>query len=506
MGDKVFWSDEAAAKILEKKRDIVVNTGITPSGQIHVGNLRETLTADTIYRSLRALGAEPKFYWVADNYDPLRRVYPFLDEKVYTEFIGQPISDIPCPCGKHESYSDHFMEPFLSALVKLGVKLEVKKNDEMYKKGLFNGNVIKALQNKDRIREILKKATGKETEESWSPFNAVCKKCRKMTDTTVTGYDPEALTVDYKCACGNSSSRKIAGGGKLTWRVDWPARWQVLGVSLEPFGKDHASRGGSYDTGVSICKEIFSYEAPYPVVYEWISLKGMGDMSSSKGNVISADKMLEVIPPEVLKYSIIKTKPAKAIAFDPGLSTITLMDEFDDENSKNRNQRAYELSMTEDFKPVGVPFRHIVSLVQIARGDIDRMVQLLEKNGYEVKDREVLKQRADYAKCWLKSFAPEDVKFEVQDKVPEAAMKLPDEQKKALLKLSDGLREGMKGDDIQQLIYDCKDQMGMNIKDIFKAIYLAVLGKGQGPRAGMFLAMLDTEFLKNRFNRAGGGK
>ncbi len=52
----------------------------------------------------------------------------------------------------------------------------------------------------------------------------------------------------------------MAGGGKLTWRVDWPARWAVLGVTVEPLGKDHASRGGSYDTGKRIVREIYGHE------------------------------------------------------------------------------------------------------------------------------------------------------------------------------------------------------------------------------------------------------
>ncbi len=33
-------------------------------------------------------------------------------------------------------------------------------------------------------------------------------------------------------------------------------------MTLEPFGKDHATRGGSYDTGVRIVREIFDAEPP----------------------------------------------------------------------------------------------------------------------------------------------------------------------------------------------------------------------------------------------------
>ena len=28
-----------------------------------------------------------------------------------------------------------------------------------------------------------------------------------------------------------------SGAGKLTWRVEWAARWKIFGVTCEPFGK-----------------------------------------------------------------------------------------------------------------------------------------------------------------------------------------------------------------------------------------------------------------------------
>ncbi len=160
----------------------------------------------------------------------------------------------------------------------------------------------------------------------------------------------------------------MAGGGKLTWRVDWPARWKIFGVTVEPFGKDHASKGGSYDTGVRIAREVYGIEPPYPVPYEWLSLAGKGDMSSSKGNVLSIHAMLEVVPPEVLRYLILRVPPQRSIKMDPGLPLLQLIDEYDDVEAKNRDSRALELSAISGIKPVGVPFRHMVTVVQAAQG------------------------------------------------------------------------------------------------------------------------------------------
>ena len=107
---------------------------------------------------------------------------------------------------------------------------------------------------------------------------------------------------------------------------------------MEPFGKDHATRGGSYDTGKRISEEVFEYSPPYPVTYEWISLKGMGDMSSSKGNVISIHEMLKIMPAEVLRYFILRSNTSKKLTFDPGLPLLNLIDEFDTkEGQKERS-------------------------------------------------------------------------------------------------------------------------------------------------------------------------
>jgi lysyl-tRNA synthetase class 1 len=294
----------------------------------------------------------------------------------------------------------------------------------------------------------------------------------------------------------------MAGGGKLTWRVDWPARWKIFGVTVEPFGKDHASKGGSYDTGVRIAREVYGIEPPYPVPYEWLSLAGKGDMSSSKGNVLSIHAMLEVVPPEVLRYLILRVPPQRSIRMDPGLPLLQLIDEYDDVEAKNRDSRALELSAISGVQPIGVPFRHMVTVVQAAQGDADEWLEILRRNGYRLDNSQGLRQRAAYARRWLETFAPEELRFHIQEQLPEAVNALDGEQKQALRLLGERLRPGMTGEQIHQLIYTLKDELDLKPDLLFKAIYLAMLGKSQGPRAGWFLSTLDAAFVKQRFAEA----
>ena len=119
-----------------------------------------------------------------------------------------------------------------------------------------------------------------------------------------------------------------SGNGKLTWRVEWAARWKIFGVTCEPFGKDHAASGGSYDVSSIISEEIFNYPAPYPVAYEWITLKGDA-MSKSKGVFFTPGQWLEIGPAESLNYFLFRSKPLKHKDFSPEMQFLDFIEQFD---------------------------------------------------------------------------------------------------------------------------------------------------------------------------------
>ena len=499
------WAEEIADEILKLgPGPHEISTGISPSGEIHIGNLREVITADVVYRVLKERGVEVTLDYVADNFDPLRKVYPFLDASVYTGHIGKPLSEFPCPCGSHPSYAAHFLEPFLASLERLRIKVKVHFADQMYKSGLLVPQIILALRGRDAIARILHECTGRKVEPEWSPFNPICGTCGRMTGTLVAGFSEKDETVDYTCPCGGRGTVSMRGGGKLTWRVDWPARWARLPVTIEPFGKDHATRGGSYDTGALICREVFKAPPPFPVTYEWISFKGKGELKKSKGNILSVHRMLEVVPPEILRYMIVKTRPMRSIGFDPGLPLLSLVDEFDDAASRGRDPRALQLAGADQFTPVGVPFRHLVNVVQMADFDLDQAVVILKRNNYPVADPAALKERAGYAIRWLREFAPPEVKFSVERSLPAAAAGLDGRQRAFLARLASALRPGMNGEEIHALVYDLAKEAGLEkATAAFEAIYLAFLGQAKGPRAGWFLAFLERDFAIARLREAG---
>lgn len=464
----IEWVEKIVEEVGEKEH--VIATGVSPSGPIHIGNMREVLIADAVYKRLVEKGIDAKFIYIVDTYDPLRRLYPFLP-KEFEEHVGKPLSEIPDPWGCCPNYADHFLIPFLESMEKLGVELDVFKAGELYRSGRYSPMIKIALQRRNEIASIIDEVAGKSTPPDWSPFNPICKSCGRLTRTKVKEVLENGVV--YRCECGHEGTASFDGGGKLTWRVDWPARWKMFGVTIEPFGKDLAVAGGSYESGRRISREIFGYEPPYPIPFEHILLKGEGKMSSSRGIAITPSELLEVMPPDALYMMITQVKPRRHIEFDPSSIPELL------ENMMHRK----------------VPFTHLVTIVQVSKDPKER-IEILKRSGYSPGE-DVIRDM-EYAERWLEKYAPESVKFSVMENVPPEARKLSDDQRKALRILAERI-EGKSADEIHNEVYNVAKEIGMDAPRVFEAIYIAILGKKRGPRAGFFLRSLDPKFVKERF-------
>ncbi len=514
----MHWAEVFADTLIQKQKKHVVATGITPSGPIHIGNMREILTTDAIYRYLIEKGGDVEFIYIADDFDPLRKVYPYLPQ-TYEQYVGKPISDIPCPCGDHKSYADHYLSSFFSALDEIGVKPTLHRAAEMYKNGEYAQAIQTALENTEKIRKIIETISKRELPKNWLPFNVRCEHCQKMGTAEPVLY--EFPIIEYKCPCGYEGEVDIRKGGvgKLPWRVDWPARWKLFNVTFEPCGKDLATVGGARDTGKKIVEDIYQYPHPALLVYEFILLKGKGAMHSSKGTALSAEEMLHMTPPEVLRFLIMNNQPGKHLNFDSGLGLLNLIDDYDrmervffgsEEEIRGMKdlQKTYELSQPYHIPktlPQQLPYRHLVTLVQIGSEwkdikDILLRTKQIPKN--LSKDNEThLKLRADHVRYWLNTFAPDMVKFEIQQKLPKT--ELSDEQHQFLNHLSTLFPKiSWDPETIHNTMYQISEEKNIPAKQGFQSLYQIILGQQKGPRLGYFLSNLEKEFVLKRITEA----
>ena len=237
-----------------------------------------------------------------------------------------PLAEIPSPDG-NGSYDRYFLKPFFQSLETVGVFPEVVENYNSYKEGNFAECTKLFVDNKEETREILEKISGRQLPKKWFPWT--------FLDNDGTLTDGEVISVEWpNVTFLNKKGEQVTndmskGEGKLPWRLDWPAKWKILNVTFEAFGKDHATKGGSYDTGKELSEKILDSKTPLDMVYEWIHLKGKGAMHSSTGLVISAEDMLTMAPPEVIRWIIMKPQPNRHIDFDPGLGLLNMVDRYD---------------------------------------------------------------------------------------------------------------------------------------------------------------------------------
>lgn len=511
----MHWADVLAEDLMERGESHVVATGITPSGPIHIGNMREVVTADAVHRAVSERGRSEMIY-IGDTFDPLRKVYPFLSDD-YEDHVGKPLSRIPCPCGDHASYAAHYLDPFLEVLDEIGVDPRVVLAHEAYEAGDYDDAIRTALDHAEPIRGILNEVAGRDLDQGWLPFNVLCPECGRFHGTTATGWDdPE---VAFACDCGAEGTVEVGDGaiGKLPWRVDWPARWKIHEVTFEPFGKDHAAAGGSWDTGARIAEEVYGIEPPDHAVYEFLQLKGEGAMSSSTGTAIDARELLEMTPPEVMRFLLIRSQPTKHIDFDPGQGLVELVETYDDwehayftgeaDREHKELERTYELSQPDaipDEEPPRVPFTHLIMVAQIA-DSFEEVVETLERSGYDVpaSAHDRLRQRLDHARHWLDAYAPDRYRFELVGTLPDAVEELSEEQRGFLDRFTDRLESiEWTPEVLHGAVHEEREPIDVGAGDAFGAVYVAFLGKSHGPRAGYFLASMDREFVLERLRQA----
>jgi lysyl-tRNA synthetase class 1 len=462
----------------------VVVSGISVSGNIHAGNLREVLVAEAVANALRQRGEEVRFIFHADTIDPLRKIAPGIP-KSYEEYIGHSLSHIPDPEGCHVSYAEHFLVPFEEALREMEMDIEVLRSHELYERGVYTGVTSEAIENTDELREILQEVTNRKMPEHWSPYLPRAES-GKLTGMRVLEHLPEQTSVVFADEDGWQDSADYSRGeGKLGWRVELAARWKALGVTFEPFGKDHTSRGGSTDTADRMSREVFHYPVPGRYEYEWIGLKGRGDMSSSRGIVLLPKDLLKIMPPGAVRRIILGRDPARRFDIDLEGGFPRFMDEY----------------RAETGEPY-VPFTHLVTVAQTVGEDTDAAAQMLRRGGYEEAVGEGLADDLYYARNWAAEWAPESMRLGLLDPAEseQAATSLDDEQREYLREVSARLRAEMDGEAIQEVLYSTAIERGLKPKRAFAAVYRVLLGKSSGPKAGPFIAGLTLDQVSERFS------
>jgi lysyl-tRNA synthetase class 1 len=274
-----------------------------------------------------------------------------------------------------------------------------------------------------------------------------------------------------------------------------------------------------------ISREIYDYEAPYPIPYEWITLKGEA-MSKSQGIFFTPGQWLEIASPETLNYFIFRSKPMKHKDFNPSMPFLDFIEQYDrverifydmeeaaSEKEVEKLKKIYEISQIQisESMPFQPSYRFLTVAYQIAGDDEERIFDILKTNSQlpvEMENKNLIdldqndinrfRMRLNQVENWLSNYAPSFVKFEVQKEIPK--VDLSKSQEEFLFKVSDALEENdYTPETFHEQMYLILNDLGLKPQKAFQAIYKLIIGKKQGPRAASFVLSLDKDFVIKRF-------
>lgn len=511
------WSQEIAENILQKfsnKKVYTCAAGITPSGIVHFGNLRDVIISWAVARQLSKQNKNVRLIFSWDDFDRFRKVPKNIDES-FSKYIGLPLTAIPDPKGEYGSYAQRFEKEFEESMKELGIILEYHYQSKEYQSGKYDELIIQALQHRKEIAGILlsfmsekgKKKKGindRDFKENYYPVSIYSRFTGKDF-VKILNYDGENK-IRYKCLeTGKIDVIDITKNHviKLSWKVDWAMRWKFEDVIFEPGGADHAEPNGSYSVSSLISKKVFQKEPPLFVGYQFVGLRGLaGKMSSSKGTLVSPAQMLEIYEPSLLKWIYLRKKPNEAftIAFDD--ETYRQYYEFDTAVEKYKNGELNSIQKeslilsaeAKNFYDNPIPFRQAVAYGQIVQWNLKKLNVLL-KNLKLNYNKESIKSRLERARNWLEVYN-QDKAIKLRENINiEYVKKMTSLQINNVEKLRSELKKGISSiEELESLVYDIPKNSSLSLKEnvplqkaFFKDIYNLLIGQDQGPRLSTFL-------------------
>lgn len=525
----MFWADRiakeaaahTAAQAATNDNPLIVRDEKTMSGRVHVGSMRGVAIHGLLSEVLLEKGIPNTYYYEFNDFDPFDAIPGYLSREEFLPHLGKPLFLVPSPEPGYENYAEYFAAEFVEVHKKAGFfPTYYRLYKEIYQAGKMDELIRIALTRAADIRRIMKEVSGSHKDESWLPISIVCERCQKMMTTRAHDFDGE--TVGYSCdkspedigACGYEGRVAPWGGAaKLFWKADWAAKWVVMNVGLEGAGKDHSTKGGSRDVSRHIAKEVFGIEEPFDVPYEFF-LVGGKKMSSSKGRGSSAKDMSDLFPPAVFRLALLGKDLNQQIDVDPsGDSVPRMYDWYDDLAELVRSGVSDDF--TRLFALIQVPnnqavpptpwmmrFSQVAFIVQMPHMNL--MDEAAKAKGRPLTDEEqaALAERADYARFWLATYAPEEYRFVLQESMP--AVELTEAQKRAFGMLATYMSEQRTGEELHARLHELKSEAAIAPKELFSGIYRIFLGRESGPKAGWFLSVLPREFVEKRLQEAAG--
>lgn len=271
-----------------------IATGFTTAFLGDERTLREFIVGDFAKKEYEADNKNTILFLINDNYDPLNfrqlRIGVNKDEKLIEKFkpyCGKPIAEIPDPFECHSDYSSHFESLLLKRLGDLDIYPTVIDSYQSYKKGMYSELIRITFENYHRIKEILTERFKNFTLKNL--FRIQCPECLNMDEVHISNV--VGHVVSFHCnRCGSKEMDYKEINGKLSWKLDCAARWNIYDIDLETFSKAHMAELGSFEVSKFISEKFYGGKVPSIIRY--------GDVNITKD---LSSNLIKTLPPQLLK-------------------------------------------------------------------------------------------------------------------------------------------------------------------------------------------------------------
>ena len=161
-------------------------------------------------------------------------------------------------------------------------------------------------------------------------------------------------------------------------------------------------------------------------------------------------------------------------------------------------KRVYELSQIKEAPsecPIQPSFRHLCNILQINEGDVNKARDFYKDQIKTKRDERRFTQRSACALYWLKNYAPEEFKFNVNKSAP--SLNTTEPEKKFLQNFTRYLdEEGAKAksdkelhEKLYEVIHATED---IEPGDAFKLLYQLLISQEKGPKLAGFIRTIGV--------------
>ena len=483
-------------ELIKKKNKITFQTGYGPSGLPHIGTFGEVARTTMMINALNHIQKiDHELITFSDDMDGLRKVPDNVpDVEILKKNLGKPLTSIPDPFKKYNSFGEHNNEMLREFLKKFNFKFIFKSSTENYRKGVFNNSLSRVLEKYEEIMNVILPTLREERRKTYCPFLPICPITGVVLEIPLLSMDKKSGKIIFDNKGEKLEVDILNGNCKLQWKVDWAMRWFTFDVDFEMYGKDLTE---SAILSSKICR-ILGKTPPNGFAYELFLDEKGEKISKSKGNGISIEQWLRYASPESLAmYMYPNPKRAKKLYSEVVPKTVdeylSFIEKYPTQEKKEQllNPVWHVHNGNPPKEKIVMPFSMLLNLVDSSNAkNKDILWKFINRFHKEIKpkDHKILDGLTNYAINYFK----DNVEPKKNFKKPSV------DEKKALEKLIKKLEEietSLSPEEIQTLVYTVGKENGYqkNLRNWFKLIYQVVFGEENGPRMGFFISFFGLK-------------